>query len=140
MSRLWLDVLSDSIELGDHVTPVYRKSLLYLVSNALESDLRTPILGLARVTNPNDAGWDGSSDTGEARANWRRAGAASKLATRTSVLSTPQVTTALGSGGQKILIPAAHGSFDNDIDVMTRTLTRIVGGPLTMSVDDLRDY
>ena len=140
MDRLWLDILSDTIELGDHVTPVYRKSLLYLVSNALESDLRTPILGLERVMKANDAGWDGSSDTGEALSNWRRAAAASKLATRTSVLSVPQVTTALGSGGQKITIPAAHGSFDNDIDVMTRTLMRITGGALKTPVDDLQDY
>ena len=140
MNKLWLDVLSDPIELGDHVTPVYRKSLLYLVSNALESDLRDPILGLARVTNPNDAGWDGSSDTGEALANWRRAVAATKLATRTTVLATPQVATAIDTSGQRVLIAAAHGSFDNDIDVMTRVLTRITGAALTMPIDDLRGY
>lgn len=140
MNKLWLDVLSDAIELGDHVTPVYRKSLLYLVSNALESDLRLPILGLARVTNANDGGWDGSSDTGEALANWRRAVAVSKLAARTTVVTDPQVPTAIDSSGRPVTIAAAHGSFDNDIDVMTRILVRITGGPLAMPIDDLRGY
>ena len=34
----------------------------------------------------------------------------------------------------------AHGSFDNDLDVVARTLTRITGAQPTVAVDDLRGY
>ena len=49
MKRLHLHVLSDRNERDDNVAAIYRKSLLYFVSNALETDLRTPILGLANA-------------------------------------------------------------------------------------------
>ena len=61
MQRLYLDVLSDKQERGDTVTPIYRKSLLYFVSNALESDLHTPLLGMERINDTSDTGWDGTS-------------------------------------------------------------------------------
>jgi hypothetical protein len=38
------------------------------------------------------------------------------------------------------MVPAGHGGFDNDIDVVTRTLSRITAGDLTLKVDDLRGY
>ena len=47
MKRLYIDLLSDRVERNDSVAAIYRKSLLYFVSNALEVDLRTPILGAA---------------------------------------------------------------------------------------------
>jgi len=140
MGKLYLDCLADPQERDDNVAMIYRKSLLYLVSAALETDLRTPILGLERVGNPGDQGWDGSSDTGEALAAWRQAAALSKLKSRSTFVESPRVRTALSPSGDDILIPAAHGAFDNDIDVVTRTLQRIVDGPLAMSVDDLRGY
>ena len=39
-----------------------------------------------------------------------------------------------------IQIDAAHGSFDNDVDVMGATLRRILGGELLARVDDLRGF
>ena len=84
MKRLHLDVLSDKEERDDNVASIYRKSLLYLVSNALETDLRTPILGLDRINDPSYAGWDGSSDTGEALATWRAAAKSVGLSSRTT--------------------------------------------------------
>lgn len=140
MERLHLDVLSDKVERDDNVASIYRKSLLYLVSNALETDLRTPILGLDAVNDSAFAGWDGSSDTGEALATWRTAAAEAQLAKRTQRVTDDRIETALGSDGQPVLVRASHGGFDNDIEVVTRTLQRIRGSALALKIDDLRGY
>ncbi|MEO5606075.1 MAG: C1 family peptidase [Polaromonas sp.] len=140
MQRLHLDVLSDRQERRDTVTPIYRKSLLYFVSNALEGDLHTPLLGMARIDNPSDTGWDGTSDTGEALLAWRTATQAAKLKIRTHVVSNDSIEVAIGASGQPVRQPASHGGFDNDIDVVSRTLQNITGAPLAMPVDDLRGY
>ena len=129
MKRLHLDVLSDKEERDDNVAAIYRKSLLYFVSNALETDLRTPILGLDRINDASYAGWDGSSDTGEALATWRAAAKSAKLSDRTSVVSTDRVRIAVDSSGKDVTQRPAHGSFDNDLDVVARTLSRITGTP-----------
>jgi len=42
--------LSEKLELDDNVALVYRKSLLYLVSNALERQTEKPILGMQRYS------------------------------------------------------------------------------------------
>jgi len=39
-----------------------------------------------------------------------------------------------------VLMRASHGGFDNDIEVVTRTLQRIRGSALALKVDDLRGY
>jgi hypothetical protein len=140
MQRLSLDVLSDEVERGDTVGAVYRKSLLYLVSNALEADLRTPILGLAQIDNPDFTGWDGSSDTGEALAHWRAAARDARLAKRTQVVKSRDIRVAVDAAGKEVRQPAAHGGFDNDVDVVTRTLARITGADPVAKVDDLRGY
>ena len=140
MERLYLDVLSDKQERGDTMTPIYRKSLLYFVSNALEADLHTPLLGMDRINDTSDTGWDGTSDTGESLLAWRTAAQATKLTSRTSVVRHDSVMVAIQGKNQPVMAPAAHGSFDNDIGVVTRTLQRITGAPLAMPVDDLRGY
>lgn len=139
MKNLYLDILSDRIERDDHTTPFYRKSLLYLVSNALEGDLRTPILGLANVLDQNYRGWDGSSATGAALSDWRQAllGAGLTLGKQIQRLDQPKVLTCRSP---RVEIAAAHGCFDNAVDILTRTLTRITGGALAMLVDDLRGF
>jgi glycine/D-amino acid oxidase-like deaminating enzyme len=130
------------VERKDSVGAVYRKSLLYFVSNALETDLRLPILGMDRIHDTGYSGWDGTSDTGEALAAWRAAAAQAGLAKRTTVLDAERIATAVGADSQPIATQApAHGSFDNDVDVVTRTLLRIRGGrKLPQPVDDLRGY
>jgi hypothetical protein len=120
------------------VASIYRKSLLYLVSNALETDLRTPILGLDRINDASYGGWDGSSDTGEALANWRAAAKGVGLSSRTTAVTSDLIRVALGS--PDATQRAAHGGFDNDIDVVSRTLSRITGTALAAKVDDLRGY
>ncbi len=141
MDRLHIDVLSDKIEREDTVGSIYRKSLLYFVSNALEADLHTPILGLDRINDEAYSGWDGSSDTGEALSVWRSAAKAARLDSRTRRIKDERIQVALDADRkQPVLHPAAHGSFDNDIDVVSRTLKRITAAELTLPVDDLRGF
>jgi len=140
MERLHLDVLSDKLEADDNVGKVYRKSLLYLVSNALEADLHTPILGLDRVNDEAYSGWDGSSDTGEALSVWRSSAKAAQLDKRTRRVDDDRIQVALDPRGTPILEAAGHGGFDNDIGVFGRTLERITGGGLALPVDDLRGF
>ena len=140
MKKLWVDVLADQVERDDNVAQIYRKSLLYLVSNALEVDVRTPILGMARVADKNDAGWDGSSTTGDALGRWREAAEGADLQARTEILTDPQVPVAR-SGGTQVVQRAGHGIFDNDIVVVSRTLRRIrSSNALVLDVDDLRGF
>ena len=138
MKSMYLHVLANKVERNDNVATIYRKSLLYFVSNALESDLRTPILGLDNVTQPDYSGWDGSSSTGESLKAWRQAAASAGLnkAGRYNVIQADRVTTATPS----IQIDSAHGSFDNDVEVIAQTLERIRGGKLLVGVDDLRGF
>ena len=47
-----------------------------------------------------------------------------------------QVVTAV----PKSQIDAAHGSFDNDVEVLSKTLERVLRGKLLNVVDDLRGF
>lgn len=136
MQRAWLHVLGDERERDDNVAAVYRKSLLYLVSNALEPDLRTPILGLEKVNDPQYNGWDGSSTTGEALNRWRDAARQAGLQARTVVTRNARVP--VRKSGDTMA--ADHGSFDNNIEVVGGTLELITGGKLAVPVDDLRGF
>ncbi len=138
MERLHLDVLADDVERADHVTTLYRKSLLYLASNALEADVRTPMLGMDRVSRGGDSGWDGSSDTNEALALWRQAAKAARLEQRTTRVTGRAIVVAREADGTVVTAPAGHGTFDRDVEVVERTLSRITGGALAMPVEDLR--
>lgn len=138
MKRLYIDLLSDRVERNDNVAAVYRKSLLYLVSNALEVDLRTPLLGLENAFKEDYAGWDGTSSTGDTLRSWHRAVAEAGLEPggRLTVLDADKVMVARPDR----CVGAGHASFDNDLDVIGRTLSRIVGAPLACPPDDLRGF
>ena len=136
MERLYMDVLSEQNERDDNVVAIYRKSLLYLVSNALETDLRTPILGMENVFRSDYGGWDGSSATGEVLGLWRQAAKVAGLEKRLTLLGEAKVMQQLPDKR----IKASHGCFDNDVATISRTLERIVGGKLKLAVDDLRGF
>lgn len=137
MSRLHLDILADKQEQDDNVAYIYQKSLLYFISNALESDTRMPILGLANVYDPHFDGWDGTSSTAEALTNWRNAAEISRLTKRITIHDGERFITRKGAGGPEKSIAPSHGGFDNNIDVIGKTLERITGAPLVLPVDDL---
>jgi hypothetical protein len=140
MQRTWLSILADERERDDNVAAIYRKSLLYLVSDALEPDLRTPILGMENVTKPAYAGWDGSSTTAEALGSWRDAARAARLDQRTHVVRDAQVPVWTPASAAAQTISASHGSFDNNVEVISATLERITGAALPLPVDDLRGF
>ena len=127
-STLSIDLLSRQRELEDAVGP-YRKSLLWLVSRALESNHKTPILGLEDLYR--EAASSGSwhrEEAASARAwqdLWRSTGG------QLDILSDSQVST----GALARPIAASHGCFDNASAVMTKALTRIAGAPLAHDLD-----
>ena len=94
------------------------------------------------MLDANYSGWDGSSSTGEALGNWRQAAAVTGLDARTKEIAPGKVvvwkpTTA---GEKPVVTSASHGTFDNNIEVVGRTLERITGQQLVMPVDDLRGF
>lgn len=143
MRRLYIDILADDVEQDDHVARIYRKSLLYFVSNALEADKRTPILGLANVFDPAHAGWDGSGATAEDLINWRAAVEDNGLGERLTIRAQRKIVTRLGDGAavKEQQEDASHGGFDNDIGMVATTLRRITGAAvLQLPVDDLTGF
>ncbi|CAN7687919.1 hypothetical protein LJR084_005628 [Variovorax sp. LjRoot84] len=136
-----MHILMSKGSVGDDVERLRRA-----LANALGGDAElfpslkkanTPILGLDRIHDEAYSGWDGSSDTGEALALWRQA---ARLDSRTRRVKDERVQVAKDAAGRPVLQAAAHGGFDNDIDVVTRTLKRITGAELALPVDDLRGF
>jgi alpha-beta hydrolase superfamily lysophospholipase len=128
--RVYFELLSDRREQGDHVGP-YGKSLLYLVSRALEEVHKTPILGMAAAWNPADP-----DDIVNVRrrgdvAAWRKVWG---NGAKPHEIDEPQVDDGQGQ------IPTAHGSFDNDVAVVTNSIKLIRGGALKFPVENLRGF
>lgn len=123
-----LHVLSDENERADGLPSpglaAYGKSLLYLVSRALDDQRKMPLLGMARALEPRYAN-DGSQwAEGELETvqRWQAAWPAGNA----HVVSTRDVrNTRTGSQVQ-----ATHGSFDNNIDALTAVIERIKGGKI----------
>ncbi len=138
-------VLSDALELDDNVGP-YQKSLLYLVSRALDRWHKTPLFGIASAfdgARATEEYWH--SDTVDQVKNWQKffwgnsipkgfaANGKAKLIGNLHVLSESQVNV-----GTRY-IKSSHGCFDNDLDVIRPTLKNIFGRDLLRDVTDL-DY
>jgi len=130
---LFLDILSDERERSDTVGP-YGKSLLYLVSRALEDVHKMPLLGMEAVWNP-------AVEKHDLWNRWRQQDVATWRAFMGG-MQTVRVHTkerARVFDGQDYL-PLAHGSFDNDIEVIAATLERIRGGKLKAKVESLHGF
>ncbi len=128
-SDLFIEVLHNDRELGDSVGP-YGKSLLYLVSRALEDYHKTPLLGMANTWDPQalDSWHPELQDTVTEWQKFWGAGIKPRIHTGTHV----------SDGIQKI--PLAHGSFDNDVETMTRTMKRVLGKNLKFSIESLQGF
>ena len=134
-----MHLLSDGREKDDTVGP-YQKSLLYLVSRALENRHKTPLLGMANVfdnsLNDKDI-WN--NNTRAHLRTWQSFWGSRGL----DIVNDEQVLTAAEWKGDKIIreiekIKAAHGAFDNDVKVIGQTIRRITGKPLQHNVENLR--
>lgn len=139
LDRLRLHVLSDANEradgLPDAQRDIYGKSLLYLVSRALDDVRKQPLLGMERALMAPEPLWLDDQWVGPPNpdvAAWLELWPAGRLLHR---VDTPKVRTTR-TGDQ---IAASHGSFDNNIDVLTGTLERIRGQALVSPMEWL-DY
>ncbi|MBK5297470.1 MAG: caspase family protein [Vicinamibacteria bacterium] len=113
VDHLTVYTMSRRHEEADHCFHVYRKSLLHLVSHALEPSLRTPILGLERSLRADSKltrlfGLDGRPSS-VAEVVWAPTSATSGRAASTST---------------------THGGFDDDAPTMNSVLRRV------LAVDD----
>jgi hypothetical protein len=136
-SRIALHCLKDREEKDDFLAGVkglhlYGKSLLYLVSRALDDERKMPLLGLERAVTP---GWERDAD------QW----AASQLPSvqqwlvrfkgRVQPVEAPSVV--VNKKGKTV--PAQHGVFDNDVAVIAQTIERIRGAAPVQPIEWL-DY
>jgi hypothetical protein len=134
----YIDVLSDANERSDSVVPLaYSKSLLYLISRALEPDRKTPILGMQKIwpswSKNDETFMDGYQDILDA---WYDA---SKGVVIDPPVEDKSVSTRREPHANET-IPANHGSFDNNVDVVNRAIRRIVGKQPRVPVTDLRGF
>lgn len=143
--RTYLHLLSDRAELADCVTSAYGKSLLYLVANALEDDKRTPLLGMERSFLSNSNGkWNGLAATlanlNRLQAEYAERDTQGRLTMpRLQLYDTP-ITTSCDLQGKPLSTESpTHGGFDNDVNVLTRVLTQMLGKAPTVRVTDLRN-
>ncbi len=142
LDRLWLYYLSDANEKRDGLpcptTAAYGKSLLYLVSRALDDQRKMPLLGMERALQP---GYADDSDQWQASElpfvqTWQKRW---KPIVDTQLLARPitsPTVTCTRTGAQ---VPATHGSFDNNIPVFTELIERIKGARLESPIEWL-DY
>ncbi|WP_298273517.1 C1 family peptidase [Geobacter sp.] len=131
--RLFFDILSDEREQADTVGP-YGKSLLYLVSRALEEVHKMPILGMEGAWDPAVTAqdiWIGSKrrDVEQWQAFMGGMG---------TVRIHTKERAKVFDGHE--YIPLAHGSFDNDTDVVAKTIERIRGAKLAVPVENLHGF
>lgn len=118
--RIW--TLSDARERDDAVGP-YGKSLLYLVSRALEDQRKTPLLGLVRAYEP----YDRSKALWNTEEGIEQEIKADLKAWQTFFGGQPLVVDAERISNGVRDVPADHGSFDNNVVVVADTLTRVSG-------------
>ncbi|WP_269533809.1 C1 family peptidase [Chitinimonas sp. BJYL2] len=166
--KLFLHMLSDARERDDSVGQVYRKSLLYLVSRALESH-KTPLLGMAGSLDPaslnastswipaahrkavadwQDYFWDKAAPSGFAynargfKPNPAGMSPKGKVDDRLTLVHAEQISTTLRAEAPHApikQIASAHGAFDNDVDTLNAVLTRILGSAPAVRIDQA-DY
>ena len=117
------EILDDGRERADNVVNIYNMSLLYLVSRALEVRHKTPLLGMERE-------W--TVEKGDLREKlWGDRGAREvekwQEFVKESGLRSPVLTREAQVSDGKEKIASAHGSFDNDVDVVAKTIRRVTG-------------
>lgn len=145
-STINIDVLSNERELADSVGP-YGKSLLYLISRALEDMHKEPLLGL-------EAAWQ-QDDSFAAFMDKNRVEITEEEKVRMKEISDwldfwgdhnlPTVhdntRSNIDTSIQGDQIALAHGSFDNDILVINKALCRILGvNNLEVKIENLGGF
>lgn len=144
-TKLKIRVLSNILELDDTVGP-YGKSLLYLVSRALERWHKTPLLGLATVFDRNFATeefWHketlGTLERWQ-KFFWEDTTPPTGFAVKGTEMQTDTLTVVSSkwmSTNAEAKIKSAHGSFDNSIEYIGELVETIHGGKLLNPISAL---
>lgn len=135
--QLHLHYLTDKQEKDDdllNLGPVtlYGKSLLYLVSRALDDVRKVPLLGMERAHDPQhftEDQWD--------KSHLRHLQDWHSRFPRANLHPVPMPYIPVNREGKTA--QATHGSFDNNIDVVTQTIQRVNGSALVSPIEWL-DY
>lgn len=140
-SQLHIHNMDDERELADSVGP-YGKSLLYLVSRALEDIHKMPLLGMAAAWEKQNASEDdGKFNTCQQREietwlNFAAKGAGQVKHTRYGK-DFSKVSTSL-RGDQ---IDLSHGSFDNDVNLIRQEVQRLLNkDSLAVPIENLGGF
>ena len=127
---LAIENLSDERERADSTGP-YNKSILYLVSRALEDFHKTPLLGLQNAWQEEwDEAQPWAEDSKDSVRRWREF--ADKHGIKPRVVRKSEVSNGVNR------IPSTHGNFDNDVEALTRAIKRI-RGKLNVPIENLAD-
>ncbi|MEO0443822.1 MAG: C1 family peptidase, partial [Pseudomonadota bacterium] len=129
---LYIHNMDDEREKADTTSPLYRKSLLYLVSRALEDLHKMPLLGTqAAWWADNKGGWPDNYDektSGGFNATQKRE--ADQWHAFIQTANPPIIYTKKKSQVKTNITPdyirLSHGSFDNDIEVIEHTIKKIL--------------
>lgn len=125
--NLNIHMMDDEREKADSVGP-YGKSLLYLVSRALEDIHKMPLLGMAAAWDLENAiqedGKFNSSQHNEIR-KWNKFIQENSLKIKTTYDKTQSEVLTSSKGDTTKL---AHGSFDNDIKIIEKIIRKINKG------------
>lgn len=127
IERFRLFTLTDEAERDDHCSGIYHKSLLYLVSHALERTPRvpfihpngTPLLGLERDVRDDD----------ELRAVFENQDPASALGGAVSWVRAPNRANPKEGAGSR---SSHHGDFDDDDATVKAALSVMLGSELAV--------
>ena len=140
--NLHIHMLDDECELADSVGGVYKKSLLYLVSRALEDIHKMPLLGMAAGWDKNNAAQeDGVFNTAQKREIEKWVEFATTGSSKVSYTLHDQSMAVVQTSLKSNYIDLAHGSFDNDILVIEKTLKKIAGtDSLRFPVENLSGF
>ena len=139
--NLTIHMMDDEREKADSVGP-YGKSLLYLVSRALEDIHKMPLLGMAAAWDPDNARQeDGKFNSSQLREikKWQNfAGTgSSKVNSVIYDKAHSEIITSLKGD----TIDLAHGSFDNDIKIIDKTIRQMnKNRPLKFPVENLGGF
>ena len=131
-----MHVMTDEREKADNVA-IYKKSLLYLVSRALEDIHKMPLLGMEAAWDPDYAKKKDIFNRVKQSEllRWQKFSKGIHFYTYNKTKS--QVLTSLKGDYTSL----AHGSFDNDIKVIEKTIKQIKGvGKLKYKVENLNGY
>ena len=135
--RITLHCLADREEKDDFLAGVkglhlYGKSLLYLISRALDDERKMPLLGLQRAVT---AGWEHDADQWVAAQLPAVQVWLARFGGRVQAVGSPSVV--VNRKGQTV--QAQHGSFDNNVALMTQTIEGMRGGKIVRPIEWL-DY